>query len=299
MDVRVIGAPMDLGADRRGVDMGPSAIRYAGLEEAVRTAGFSYNDTGDLPIPNPEGRDPHAERPPSGDVRYLRETRWVTRRVESAVREAVSTGDFPLILGGDHSIAFGSIRGVSQDRDLGVLWLDAHGDFNTPSTSPSGNIHGMVLAGMCGRGEFSDMSWAQSSIDESNIAMVGIRDLDSQEKENLQQSALHTFTMSDIDRVGLVSVIEQALDAVLESANSLHVSLDMDFLDPDTAPGVGTPVSGGATYREAHTAMELVSETDSLRSMEIAEVNPILDSHNRTAEISVELVASALGKQIL
>ncbi|WP_336133391.1 arginase [Natronomonas amylolytica] len=299
MDLRVIGAPMDLGADRRGVDMGPSAIRYAGLSDAVRDIGYSYDDTGDLPVPRPEGRNPNAERPDGGNAKYLRETRWVCRRVESAVADAISEGDFPLVLGGDHSIAIGSIGGASKDQDVGLLWLDAHGDFNTPETSPSGNIHGMPVAAMLGRGAFADKSWATADIDEENIAMVGLRDIDDEERTAINDSDVTAYTMSDVDSRGLTPVVEDAIETALDGVDALHVSLDMDFLDPNEAPGVGTPVRGGATYREAHAAMELVADTDAVCSMEVVEVNPILDSHNTTADLAVELIASGLGKRIL
>ena len=299
MDIRVIGAPMDLGSDRRGVDMGPSAIRYAGLSEAVRSAGVSCDDTGDLPVPRPEGRDPDAERPKDGNAKYLKETRWVCRRVESAVADALEDGDRPIILGGDHSIAIGSVGGASRDRDVGVLWFDAHGDFNTPETTPSGNIHGMPLAAVLGRGAFGEMSWATAPVDEENVAMVGLRDVDGEEQTAIRDSAVDAYTMSDIDTRGIVPVVEDALASALDGVDALHVSLDMDLLDPDEAPGVGTPVTGGATYREAHAAMELVAETDALCSLEVVEVNPILDSHNRTADLAVELISSALGDRIL
>ncbi|PSQ39449.1 arginase [Halobacteriales archaeon QS_9_68_42] len=299
MDIRVIGAPMDLGSDRRGVDMGPSAIRYADLSEAVRDAGASCDDTGDLPVPHPEGRDPDAERPQDGNAKYLKETRWVCRRVESAVADALEDGDRPVILGGDHSIAIGSIGGASRDRDVGVLWLDAHGDFNTPETTPSGNIHGMPLAAVLGRGAFGEMSWATAPVDEENVAMVGLRDVDGEERAAIRDSAVDAYTMSDIDTRGIVPVVEDALASALDGVDALHVSLDMDLLDPDEAPGVGTPVTGGATYREAHAAMELVAGTDALCSLEVVEVNPILDSHNRTADLAVELISSALGDRIL
>ncbi|MFQ3319603.1 MAG: arginase [Natronomonas sp.] len=299
MELRVIGAPMDLGADRRGVDMGPSAIRYAGLSDVVDSVGMSHDDAGDLPVPRPEGRDPNAERPEGGNAKYLRETRWVCRRVESAVADAIEEGSVPLVLGGDHSVAIGSVNGAAQKQDIGVLWLDAHGDFNTPSTSPSGNVHGMPVAAMLGRGVFGDMSWANADIDEENVAMVGLRDIDAEERTAIRDSEVTAYTMSDIDSRGLVPVVEDALDAALDGVDALHTSLDMDFLDPDEAPGVGTPVRGGVTYREAHAAMELVAETGALSSMEVVEVNPILDSHNRTAELATELVASGLGERIL
>jgi arginase len=290
---------MDLGADRRGVDMGPSAIRYAGLAEAVRSVGISYDDAGDLPVPRPEGRDPNAERPEEGNAKYLRETRWVCRRVESAVADAIDDGALPLVLGGDHSIAIGSVNGASRDQDVGVLWLDAHGDINTPSTTPSGNVHGMPVAAILGRGVFGDMGWTTADVDESNVAMVGLRAIDDAERRAIRDSNVTGYTMSDIDSRGLVPVVQDAIAAALDGVDALHVSLDMDFLDPDEAPGVGTPVRGGVTYREAHAAMELVAETGATKSMEVVEVNPILDSHNRTADLAVELVASGLGRRIL
>jgi arginase len=250
-------------------------------------------------VPRPEGRDPNAERPEAGNAKYLRETRWVCRRVESAVADALEEGTTPLVLGGDHSIAIGSVNGASSDRDVGVLWLDAHGDFNTPETTPSGNVHGMPVAAFLGRGAFGDMDWATADVEESNVAMVGLRSIDGDERTALRNSDVSAFTMSDIDTRGLVPVVEDAIEAALDGVDALHVSLDMDFLDPDEAPGVGTPVRGGVTYREAHAAMELVAETGALRSMEVVEVNPILDAHNRTADLAVELVASSLGKRIL
>lgn len=299
MDLRVIGVPMDLGADRRGVDMGPSAVRYAGLSDSIRALGYSYDDFGDLPVPRPEGRDPNAERPQEGNAKYFRETRWVSRRVESAVADALEEEAFPLVLGGDHSIAIGSVNGASRDRKIGVLWIDAHGDFNTPTTTPSGNIHGMSVAAMLGRGAFGSMPWARSDVDERNISMVGLRDIDDEERTAINESDVAAYTMSAIDRRGIVPVVEDAIEAALETVDELHVSLDMDVLDPTEAPGVGTPVHGGLTYREAHAALELVAETDACVSMDVVEVNPILDSHNRTAELAVELVSSGLGKQIL
>ncbi|MFO7925869.1 MAG: arginase [Halobacteriota archaeon] len=299
MDVRVIGAPMDLGADRRGVDMGPSALRYAGLADSIRALGYSIDDAGDLPVPRPEGRDPNAEHPPDGNAKYLRETREVCRSVEYAVADALEEGAFPLLLGGDHSIAIGSVNGASKERDVGVLWIDAHGDFNTPETTLSGNIHGMPVAAMLGRGVFGDMEWARADIDERNIAMVGLRDIDEQERKAITESDVTAYTMSDIDSHGIAPVVEDALEAALDGVDGLHVSLDMDVLDPGEAPGVGTPVHGGVTYREAHAAMELIAETDTQISMEVVEANPILDSHNKTAELAVELIASGLGKQIL
>ena len=299
MDVRAIGVPMDLGADRRGVDMGPSALRYAGLPAAVESLGYGYEDAGDLAVPNPEARDPHAELPARGTAKYLKEIQGVCHGIETAVSETVAEGDLPLVLGGDHSIAIGTVRGVAAERDVGVLWLDAHGDFNTPASSPSGNVHGMGVAALFGRGSFGRMDWTRADIEEEHVAMVGLRDLDSEEGDALDDSGIATYTMRDIDKQGMERVVENAIDRILDDVDALHLSLDLDVLDPDEAPGVGTPVRGGITYREGHTAMELVAETDALRSIEVVEANPILDSHNRTAELGVELVASAFGRRTL
>ena len=297
MNVRAIGVPMDLGADRRGVDMGPSAIRYAGLSETVASLGYGYEDEGDLRVPKPEVRDQDAEQPPEGTAKYFGETREVCRGVETAVADAVSDGDLPLVLGGDHSIAIGSVSGVRSERDVGVLWLDAHGDFNTPASSPSGNVHGMAAAALVGRGGFGD--WIGGDLSEEDVAMVGLRDLDSEERGALEDSDVATYTMRDLDTRGVEEIIGEAIDRILEGVDALHVSLDMDVLDPDEAPGVGTPVRGGMTYREAHAVMERVADTGALKSIEIVEVNPILDTDNRTAELGVGLLASALGKRVL
>jgi len=301
MDVRVIGVPMDLGADRRGVDMGPSAIRYAGLEREVERVGHDCLDAGDLAVPQPEATDPVASDRFEGEAKYLAETRDVCTRLAGEVEGTLGAGAFPLVLGGDHSIAIGTVRGAARDADLGVVWFDAHGDFNTPATTPSGNVHGMSLAATLGVGEFGTEEWAVAPrVDPANVAMVGIRSLDDGERVALRDSEVTVFTMSDIDDRGLPDVAEAAFDVATDGTDGAHVSLDMDFLDPDEAPGVGTPVRGGTTYREAHAAMERVGERiDRVRSMEVVEVNPILDQHNRTAELAVELVASALGKRIL
>ncbi len=299
MELRAIGVPMDLGADRRGVDMGPSAIRYAGLSDSVRSLEYDYRDVGDFPVPHPEDRDPNAEPPPSGSAKYLRETRQVCQRVETCVAESLEDGAFPLVLGGDHSIAIGSVNGASRDRDIGVVWIDAHGDFNTPTTTPSGNVHGMSVAALLGLGAFDRMPWATADIDAENVAMVGLRDIDPEERAAINDSDVTAYTMSDIDTLGIGAVIEESIETALDGTDGLHVSLDMDVLDPTEGPGVGTPVHGGFTYREAHTAMERIAESERCLSMEVVEVNPILDSHNRTAELAVELISSALGERIL
>jgi arginase len=300
--VRVLGVPMDLGADRRGVDMGPSAIRYAGLADQLETIGQSCVDGGDIAVPRPEERTPESDGFGDGPTKYLQETREVCEDVATAVGATVSDGEFPLVLGGDHSIAIGTAAGVAAERATGLLWFDAHGDFNIPATTPSGNVHGMSLAAILGIGPFADAAWAHTPrIRPDNVALVGIRDLDDGERDTLRESPVSVYTMTDIDERGVTDVVEEAIDVATRDVEQLHVSFDVDCLDPAEAPGVGTPVRGGMSYREAHAAMELVhSRANSrLRALEVVEVNPILDQHNRTAELACELVASALGKRIL
>jgi arginase len=300
MQVRLIGVPMDLGTDRRGVDMGPSAIRYAGLATAVDAADHVCVDGGDLSVPRPETVDGRTAGAENASAKYLDETRSVCVRLADRVAAAIDDGALPLVLGGDHSIAIGTVTGSSRAGDLGVLWLDAHGDFNTPETSPSGNVHGMSLAAVLGVGSFAGADWANTDIDPSNVAVVGVRSLDEEERVALRESPVTVHTISDVDDRGLPAVVESALRTATDGTDGFHVSLDMDFLDPDEAPGVGTPVRGGVTYREAHAAMERIGDRgDALRSLDVVEVNPILDGHNRTAELAVELVASGLGKRIL
>jgi len=299
--VRVFGVPMDLGADRRGVDMGPSAIRYAGLAADIESIGLTCEEGGDVAVPSPEQTDPSSGHPPSGRAKYLDATEQVCRDLADDVAQAVADGYVPLVLGGDHSIAIGTVNGVARDQDVGIVWFDAHGDFNTPATTPSGNVHGMSVAALLGRGSFADQDWADAGVDPANVAIVGLRDVDGDEGRALRESEVSTFTMNDVDQRGLPEVTRDALAIASNGTDGVHVSLDMDFLDPTEAPGVGTPVRGGASYREGHTAMEIVSRTvgSDLASLELVEVNPILDDHNRTAELAVELASSALGKRIL
>jgi len=303
--VRIIGAPTDYGANRRGVDMGPSAIRYAGLADAVEATGATTVDVGDLFVARAEERDPDAGAP-AGDAKFLREVEDVSESLADEVADAVADGELPLALGGDHSIAIGTLAGAGRDAELGAVWFDAHGDFNTPETSPSGNVHGMPLAAALGKGSFADRPWARSAgLREENVAIVGLRSIDDAEREALRESDVTVYTMSDIDARGLTPVVEDALDVATDGVEGFHVSLDLDWLDPSEAPGVGTPVRGGVSYREAHAAMERVATRDGadgaadLRSLELVEVNPILDEHNETAELATELAASALGKRIL
>lgn len=300
--VELIGVPMDLGADRRGVDMGPSAIRYGGLALQLEETGLECLDGGDLSVPHPEQRDPDATNPLGGKAKYFEETKTVCQRLTERVRESREAGHFPLVLGGDHSIAIGTANGTAADGSIGVLWLDAHGDLNTPQTTPSGNIHGMPLAAVLGYGAFEGESWANSeAVSADNVALVGIRSLDSGEKRRIRETELSVFTMTDIDRHGITSVLSDAIDIATEGVDTLYVSLDMDFLDPSEAPGVGTPVRGGVSYREAHTAMEQLYDEagDVIAAMDVVETNPILDEHNETAKLACELTASALGKRIL
>ena len=297
MRIRVIGAPMDLGADRRGVDIGTSAIRYAGLNEQLRRLGHIVHDKGNLVIPQPESQ-------PIGNshVKYLELIVRASEELAQLVALTLQEDEFPLVLGGDHSIALGSISGVaSVHKNVGVLWVDAHGDFNTDETTPSGNIHGMILAALAGLGHqrLTGIAGWMPKLNKQKIVIVGARDLDEREKELLRTNAIHVFTMSEIDRRGIWDVMQEALAIAGQGNQGIHLSLDMDALDPTEAPGVGTPVRGGLTYREAHLAMELISDSGQLVAMDVVEVNPILDRENATALLAVELACSALGKKIL
>ncbi len=296
-DVAVIGAPLDLGAGRRGVDMGPSAIRYAGLEQhLVRKLGVRVADAGNVGSPVAETTAVGDER-----ARYLDQILDLCDRLAGLVAEAARRGALPLVLGGDHSVALGSLLGMAAVRGPGgVVWLDAHGDLNTPETSPSGNVHGMVLAAALGlAGErFRRAGWQLPAIEPGKVALVGTRSLDEGERELLRRLDARVFTMSDVDRMGVEACLREAL-AHASGAAFLHVSLDMDVIDPEVAPGVGTPVRGGLSYREAHLAMETVAELGLTDSMDVVEVNPILDRENATGQLAVELVASALGARIL
>ncbi len=295
MQIRVIGAPMDLGADRRGVDIGPSAIRYAGLSEQLRQMGYTVLDVGNVVIPQPESQPVGNSR-----VKYLEPIVQVAGELSALVTAALEAGEFPLILGGDHSIALGSISGVARvHKDVSVIWVDAHGDFNTEETTPSGNIHGMVLAALAGLGQSQLVNfggWAPK-IDASKLVIVGARALDPGEQALLRKHHIHVFTMSEIDEQGMHRVMQQALEITNDSP--IHLSLDLDALDPQEAPGVGTPVRGGLSYREAHLVMEHICDSGRLVSMDVVEVNPLLDHKNETALLAVELIRSALGKKIL
>ena len=292
--VAIIGAGLDLGAGRRGVDMGPSAIRYAGLADRIRSLGFEVHDLGDVGTAVPEAVAPGDER-----ARFLPEILETCAHVADLVEEATSDGRLPLVLGGDHSVALGSLGGMASAHGPGtVLWIDAHADMNTPETSPSGNVHGMPLAAALGLGGslFADVRFPLPAVDRA--AIVAVRSVDQGERELLRSVGVKVFTMTDVDRLGIEPVVHESL-AHLAGAPFVHISLDLDAIDPEAAPGVGTPVRGGLSYREAHLAMELVAESGLAASMDVVEVNPILDRENETGKLAVELVASALGARIL
>jgi arginase len=294
--VAVIGAALDLGAGRRGVDMGPSAIRYADLDTRIRTLGRECVDLGNVRAPVAEATDPGDHR-----LRFLAEIKDTCGRLADAVAGAARDGYLPLVLGGDHSVALGTLGGLSRVFGPGgVLWIDAHGDLNRAGTSPTGNVHGMVLAAALGLAgpEFQGDAWSLPAVDPSRVALVGVRSLDAGERALVRELGATIFTMSEIDRHGLERAMSAALERIA-GPGFVHVSLDMDVLDPDVAPGVGTPVRGGLSYREAHLAMELVADSGLAGSLDVVEVNPILDRGNETAKLAVELVASALGARIL
>ncbi len=296
--VALIGAPLDLGAGRRGVDMGPSAIRYAELaEHLAEKLGVATDDRGNVGAPVAES----LVRSADGRAHYLPQILELCDRVAKLVTDAVRKGMTPLVLGGDHSVALGSLVGMAELHGPGgVIWIDAHGDLNTPETSPSGNVHGMVLAAALGLGgdAFAYDEWKLPAIDSGKLALVGVRSLDDGERELLKRLDALVFTMSEVDRLGIEACMRDALDHAGGGA-FLHVSLDMDAVDPEYAPGVGTPVRGGLNYREAHLAMEILAEAGTVDSLDVVEVNPVLDRENATGKLAVELVASALGSRIL
>jgi arginase len=299
--VHVLGVPMDLGSGRRGVDMGPSAIRIAGVEARLRELGHQVVDEGDIAIKN-------MEELKVGDVRarYLGEIARAATVAARKIDRILTKGHFPLVLGGDHSIAVGTVSGIAavcrrQGKKLGLLWVDAHGDINTPESSPSGNIHGMPVASLLGQGpaELTGIGGKGPKVDPANIALVGIRSLDEGEKRRLKATGVQVHTMSDIDRHGIHRVMKKALARVTDGTDYVHVSFDLDAVDPTVAPGVGTPVKGGLDYREAHLIMELLHDSGVMTSLEMVEVNPILDQGNASAAFAVELVQSAFGKKFL
>jgi len=299
--ISIVGVPMDLGADRRGVDMGPSALRYADLNEKLQALGYEVDDLGDLDVIIPETRhfgDPQAK--------YLKEIADACTHLANLVLEIHTDHRTPIVLGGDHSIAVGTMSGMAesfrrQNRKIGLMWFDAHADFNTPQISPSGNVHGMPMAAIMGYGpiELTRIFGFSPKIQPERAVMIGIREVDPQERELVKSSGVRVFTMKEIDRRGIGSVMDEALSIVTKDTDGFSVTLDADFLDPYESPGVATPVRGGADYREAHLAMEMVADTKKMVSFEITEINPILDVHNKTAHFGMELILSAFGKQIL
>jgi arginase len=302
MDISLIGVPMYLGAGRRGVDMGPSAIRYANIHKQLADLGHTVKDLGSVPVP-----EPTATPEPEDKLKYLDEVVCVANELAKRVEGVMRSGSTPIILGGDHSISLGSASGVANAvQSPGIIWFDAHTDFNTSQTSPSGNIHGMILGALCGYGnpEVGDSALVNVAgggphIDPRRVVIVGARDIDPGERTLLKASGVHIFTMADIDRLGMDHVTRKAITLASEGAPGIHVSFDLDGVDPNDAPGVGTPVPGGMTWREAHLAMELVADSGKLLSLDLVEVNPILDERNRTADLAAQLALSATGKRIL
>jgi arginase len=299
--IRVIGVPLDLGQSRRGVDMGPSAVRVAGLEARLEAIGHVVEDGGNVAVAIPEQKKEGAAH-----AKYLKEITATCTKSADLVLKTLEAGKVPLVLGGDHSVAAGTVAGVAefyrrQNQKIGLIWIDAHSDMNTPESSPSGNVHGMPLAAIMGLGpaELGNIHNFSPKVQPENCVLVGIRDVDAIEKENIRKAGVEVFTMRDIDERGMRSVMEEALRMAGRGTAGYHVSLDMDWIDPEDAPGVGTPVWGGATYREAHLAMEIISDHGRLLSLEIVEVNPVIDEHNQTADLAVELSLSAFGKKIL
>lgn len=300
--VRLIGVPMDLGASRRGVDMGPAAVRYTDVRERLEKLGHTVEDSGNVLVPFREDAARGAQR----GAKFLGAIADVCVDLASRTRAALDQGQFPVVLGGDHALAAGSIAGAAshlaaQGKRLGALWLDAHGDLNTPASSRSGNVHGMPLAALLGHGDktMAGIAGGRVALQASDLALVGLRDLDDAEQSHVRKWKLAAFTMRAIDERGVRAVMEEAIAVATRETAGIWVSFDLDVIDPDEAPGVGTPVPGGMTYREAHLAMEMLADTGKLVGMDVVEVNPVLDEKNRTAQIAAELILSALGKRIL
>ena len=299
--IHLIGVPLDLGGNRRGTDMGPSAFRIAGIGERLARLGHTVVDKGDIVTPIPETKG-------AGDVhkRYVKEIARVCQKLFQSALASFDEGALPLVLGGDHSLGAGSVAAASafyrrRGAKLGVIWVDAHGDMNRPQTSDSGNVHGMPLAALLGSepAELARISGDQPAIDAAHTVLVGIRNLDEIEKQLVRDSKVRVFTMKDVDRLGITDVMDRALQLACDGTAGVHVSFDLDVCDPSIAPGVGTPVKGGLDYREAHVVMEMVAESGRLTSLDLVELNPTLDLRNQTAELGTELALSAMGKQIL
>ncbi|HEY3176781.1 MAG TPA: arginase [Candidatus Polarisedimenticolia bacterium] len=297
----IIGVPMDLGAGRRGVDMGPSAIRAAGLDRAVAALGYAVTDLGNIPVPQPESISQASAR-----ARYLPEIAAACEDLAGRVEGALAGGSVPIVLGGDHSIAAGTVSGLAsfhrrRSEQIGIVWLDAHADINTPETSPSGNVHGMPLAVLLGKGapELTRIAGFAPKVAPAHVAVIGARSLDPGERELIRSMGVRVFTMSELDERGMGEVINEAIRIASAGTAGLHVTMDMDFIDPSFAPGVGTPESGGATFRESHLAMEKMAGSGKVLSIEITEVNPLFDTANQTGRLAVDLILSALGKVIM
>jgi arginase len=299
--IRIIGVPLDLGQSRRGVDMGPSAVRVAGLESKLEALGYQVKDGGNISVAVLETR-------PEGDPRakYLKEITETCTKEAELVLKTLESGHIPVVLGGDHSIAAGTVSGVAEfyrreNKKIGLIWIDAHSDINTPETSPSGNVHGMPLGAIMGLFDspLSNIFDFSPKVKPDNCVLVGIRDVDTNERDNIKRAGVHAFTMRDIDERGMQEVMAAALRQAIDDTDGIAISLDMDFVDPSDAPGVGTPVRGGVTYREAHLALEMIADSRSMVSFEIVEINPVIDVHNTTALLGVELALSGLGKKIL
>lgn len=299
--IHIIGVPLDLGAGRRGVDMGPSAVRIAGLNDRITALGYDVVDLGDIDTPTPETRD-------AGDAhkKYIGEIAAVCQALFDRSLGALEAGALPVVLGGDHSLGAGSVGAASayarhRGRPIGLLWIDAHGDMNTPASSTSGNVHGMPLAALLGRepAELANLGGFAPKVLPQCTVIVGVRNLDEREKEMVRASGVHVFTMKDIDRLGIAAITEQAISIATNGTAGVHVSFDLDVCDPSIAPGVGTPVKGGLDYREAHMVMEMVADSRALMALDIVEVNPVLDVQNATAMLGTELALSALGMDIL
>lgn len=300
--ISIVGVPMDLGGGRRGVDMGPSAIRVASLGARLRELGYEVEDLGNIGVAPAESIAQHTE-----EARFLPEIQEACERLSNLVYGVLDRGRLPLVLGGDHSIAMGSIGGAArfyerQGKKIGLIWIDAHADMNTPETSPSGNVHGMPLASVIGLGseELTGLGGGPSpKVNARNVAIVGLRSVDAKERYNVRKSGVTSFTMRDIDERGMRSVMDEAIRIAGNGTEGIHVSLDLDAVDPSEAPGVGTPVKGGLSYREAHLALEMVADSRKLISIDCVEVNPVIDEANRTASLAVEFLCSGLGKRIL
>src|ERR1700691_6276814 len=300
--IKVIGVPLDLGASRRGVDMGPSAVRVAGLEARLEALGHEVIDGGNISVAIAETKSSGHQ-----SARYLKEITDTCTRAAEMVLKSLAEGMTPVILGGDHSVAAGSVSGVAefyrrQNQKIGLIWIDAHADMNTPESSPSGNVHGMPLAALLGLepAPLANILGFAPKVQPENAVLIGVRDIDPAEEENIRRAGIsEVYTMRDIDERGMRAVMEEALRAAGRGTAGYHVSLDMDWIDPEDAPGVGTPVRGGSTYREAHLAMEIIADHGRMVALEVVEVNPVIDEHNRTAALAVELISSAVGKKIL